>query len=109
MRLLISGITNDLETRELKPIYQSLSLEAYLDYFSSLPPDNQSAMLDRWGHPEGDFPIPGLQLGNVFIGIQPSRGYDLDPTLNYHSPDLEPTHSYLAFYHWLRQEFQALL
>jgi len=107
MRLLISGITNDLETRELKPIYQSLSLEAYLDYFSSLPPDNQSALLDRWGHPDEDFPIPGLQLGNVFIGIQPSRGYDLDPTLNYHSPDLEPTHSYLAFYHWLRQEFQV--
>ena len=107
MRLLISGITNDLETRELKPIYQSLSLEAYLDYFSSLPPDNQSALLDRWGYPDKDFPIPGIQLGNVFIGIQPSRGYDLDPTLNYHSPDLEPTHSYLAFYHWLRQEFQV--
>jgi cobaltochelatase CobN len=107
MRLLISGVTNDLETRELKPIYQSLSLEAYRDYFSSLPPDNQSAILDRWGHPDSDFPIPGIQLGNVFIGIQPSRGYDLDPTLNYHSPDLEPTHSYLAFYHWLRHQFQV--
>lgn len=53
------------------------------------------------------FPIPGLQLGNVFIGIQPARGYDLDPTLNYHAPDLEPTHNYLAFYYWLRQQFGA--
>ncbi|NET49576.1 MAG: cobaltochelatase subunit CobN, partial [Merismopedia sp. SIO2A8] len=31
--------------------------------------------------------------------------YDLDPALNYHAPDLEPTHTYLAFYYWLRQHF----
>ncbi len=53
------------------------------------------------------FPIPGLQLGNIFIGIQPSRGYDLDPSLTYHSPDLEPTHDYFAFYTWLRHSFGA--
>ncbi|MBD1917398.1 MULTISPECIES: cobaltochelatase subunit CobN [Cyanophyceae] len=53
------------------------------------------------------FPIPGIQLGNIFIGVQPSRGYDLDPSLNYHSPDLEPTHDYLAFYLWLRHTFGA--
>ncbi|NJM96463.1 MAG: hypothetical protein HC800_03965 [Phormidesmis sp. RL_2_1] len=48
-----------------------------------------------------------MQLGNVFVGIQPSRGYDLDPSLNYHAPDLEPTHRYLGFYHWLREHFAA--
>ncbi|MEM9214177.1 MAG: cobaltochelatase subunit CobN [Cyanobacteria bacterium P01_F01_bin.150] len=52
-------------------------------------------------------PIPGFQLGNIFIGIQPSRGYDRDPSLNYHAPDLEPTHDYLAFYQWLRRDFGA--
>ncbi|MFQ4137957.1 cobaltochelatase subunit CobN [Nodosilinea sp. PGN35] len=57
--------------------------------------------------PPAPFPIPGLQLGNVFIGIQPSRGYDRDPALNYHSPDLEPTHDYFAFYTWLRHSFGA--
>ena len=41
----------------------------------------------------------------MFIGIQPSRGYDRDPSLNYHAPDLEPTHEYLAYYHWLRSCF----
>ncbi|WP_226590417.1 cobaltochelatase subunit CobN, partial [Microseira wollei] len=49
--------------------------------------------------------IPGIQLGNIFVGIQPSRGYDLDPSLNYHAPDLEPPHHYLAFYYWVRQHF----
>ena len=52
-------------------------------------------------------PIPGIQFGNVFVGIQPSRGYDIDPSLNYHAPDLEPTHAYLGFYHWLRSHFNA--
>jgi cobaltochelatase CobN len=51
--------------------------------------------------------IPGIQLGNVFVGIQPSRGYDNDPSLNYHAPDLEPTHAYLAFYYWVRECFGA--
>ncbi len=52
-----------------------------------------------------DFPIAGIQLGNIFIGIQPARGYDRDPSLNYHAPDLEPTHDYLAFYQWVRSVF----
>lgn len=55
----------------------------------------------------GDIPIPGQQLGNIFLGVQPSRGYDLEPSLNYHAPDLVPTHDYLAFYYWLREVFQA--
>ncbi|MEM9092219.1 MAG: cobaltochelatase subunit CobN, partial [Cyanobacteria bacterium P01_F01_bin.53] len=54
-----------------------------------------------------DLPISGIQFGNVFVGIQPSRGYDIDPSLNYHAPDLAPTHGYLGFYHWLRYHFAA--
>ncbi|MEJ1936487.1 cobaltochelatase subunit CobN, partial [Nostoc sp. NIES-2111] len=53
------------------------------------------------------YPVPGIQLGNIFVGIQPSRGYDNDPSLNYHAPDLEPTHTYLAFYYWVRECFGA--
>ncbi len=41
------------------------------------------------------------------MGIQPSRGYDFDPSLNYHAPDLEPTPHYLAYYYWLKHHFQA--
>jgi len=56
---------------------------------------------------QSPIPIPGIQLGNVFVGIQPARGYDVDPSLNYHAPDLEPPHAYLAYYYWLRQHFGA--
>ncbi|WP_199245320.1 cobaltochelatase subunit CobN [[Phormidium] sp. ETS-05] len=64
--------------------------------------DQGQRTLDQLG-----FPIPGIQLGNVFVGIQPARGYDIDPSLNYHAPDLEPPHDYLAYYYWLRNNFGA--
>ncbi|MGV0102902.1 Cobaltochelatase subunit CobN [Nostoc sp. DSM 114160] len=56
---------------------------------------------------QSPIPVPGIQLGNIFVGIQPARGYDNDPSLNYHAPDLEPTHAYLAFYYWVRETFGA--
>jgi cobaltochelatase CobN len=43
----------------------------------------------------------GLDLGNVVIAVQPPRGFGEDPIAIYHSPDLPPTHHYLAFYRWL--------
>ncbi|AFY45048.1 cobaltochelatase subunit CobN [Nostoc sp. PCC 7107] len=105
---LTDGVTNDPEARELRPIHQSLSSEAYQEYFASLPETIKQGINQRWGvGSQAAFPIPGIQLGNIFIGIQPARGYDLDPSLNYHAPDLEPTHAYLAFYYWVRECFAA--
>jgi cobaltochelatase CobN len=57
--------------------------------------------------PPTSYPIPGIQFGNVFVGIQPARGYDKDPNLNYHAPDLVPPHQYVAFYQWVRANFGA--
>jgi cobaltochelatase CobN len=57
------------------------------------------------GEPTEHF--PGLFLGNIVISIQPSRGYDLDPAAVYHSPDLAPPPHYIAFYAWLRDNFEA--
>ncbi|MGF1589643.1 MAG: cobaltochelatase subunit CobN [Pleurocapsa sp.] len=108
---LTTGITNDPESRISRPSYQSLSIETYQQYWDTLPETVRQNITDRWGlvGANGYWPlhieIPGIQLGNIFIGIQPSRGYDRDPSLNYHAPDLEPTHEYLAYYHWLRSCF----
>ncbi|MEG4068115.1 cobaltochelatase subunit CobN [Microcoleus sp. Pol11C2] len=114
IELLTSGMTNDPEGRELRPVHQSLDLAEYEEYFATLPQQVQDGICKRWGLPGSyaqdfisnntSFPIPGIQFGNVFIGIQPSRGYELDPALNYHAPDLEPTHNYLAYYYWLREK-----
>ncbi|WP_103666340.1 cobaltochelatase subunit CobN [Pseudanabaena sp. BC1403] len=109
MKLLTTGVTNDRESFGVRQVYQSLSLEDYQNYFQNLPELVQNGIKSRWSEPRQakEFEIAGIQFGNIFVGIQPSRGYDLDPTLNYHAPDLEPTHDYMAFYHWVRNKFNA--
>jgi cobaltochelatase CobN len=114
--LLTQGVTNDPEGWTLRDLSQSLPLADYLTYWATLPEPVRSQLQRRWGDPEPEphpqlkepgFAIPGVQLGKVFVGIQPARGYDLDPSLTYHAPDLEPPHAYLGFYYWLRQHFGA--
>ncbi|MBW4691865.1 MAG: cobaltochelatase subunit CobN [Lyngbya sp. HA4199-MV5] len=109
MKMLAAGITNDPESLDLRSIHQSLSLENYQTHFQTLSESVQAGIQTRWGKPQETdaFPIAGIQFGNVFVGIQPARGYDRDPTLNYHAPDLEPTHHYVAFYHWISAHFGA--
>ena len=51
--------------------------------------------------------VPGKWLGNVFVGIQPARGFALQTQAIYHSPDLPPPPQYLAFYLWIREQFGA--
>ncbi|MEW6498609.1 MAG: cobaltochelatase subunit CobN, partial [Cyanobacteriota bacterium] len=124
---LTTGVTNDPEGQDWRLVRQQLSWEEYREYFETLPLEVQKGITERWGlvgvtndigknNPEAQerhftpsptLPIAGIQLGNVFVGIQPSRGYDIDPSVNYHAPDLEPTHAYLGFYYWLRQHFGA--
>jgi cobaltochelatase CobN len=108
---LTQGITNDLESQQFVINYQLSGVE-YRQLFETLPPAVRAQVVERWGEAEPDvfksgFAISGIQLGNIFVGIQPARGYDRDPSLNYHAPDLEPTHTYFAFYLWLRYVFQA--
>ncbi len=111
IRQLTAGPTNDPEARELKSPNQGLALEDYWTYFQGLPEAVRQGVTERWQQlitaTGGTIPVFGRQYGNIFVGIQPSRGYDADPSLSYHAPDLAPTHDYLAFYHWIRQAFDA--
>ncbi|MFM7415273.1 MAG: magnesium chelatase subunit H, partial [Alphaproteobacteria bacterium] len=54
-----------------------------------------------------DIFILGVQLGNVFVGVQPGFGYDGDPMRLLFERDFAPTHAFSAFYQWLRQDFGA--
>lgn len=51
--------------------------------------------------------IPGFSNGNVWIGVQPPRGFSDDPNKLYHDPVSAPTHHYEGFYHWLREVWKA--
>jgi len=69
---------------------------------------------ERWGPPEADpffdaeaggFRLPLHRIGNVVVGVQPARGYNIDAKSTYHDPALPPPHGYLAFYGRLRHSF----
>ncbi|WP_428525298.1 cobaltochelatase subunit CobN [Roseibium sp.] len=114
MDVLTSGVTNALAERQEKAGYERLSLEAYTAEFAKLPEAVRTAVEDRWGNPQDDphvidstFRLALHRFGNQVVGIQPARGYNIDPKETYHDPDLVPPHHYFAFYIWLRREFCA--
>ncbi|MEO0678411.1 MAG: cobaltochelatase subunit CobN, partial [Pseudomonadota bacterium] len=130
MAQILAGPTNWLTNRAERDGGQSLPLSVYEEHYAHLPYDLRQQIEDRWGRPEDDpfifpqilksdasnradptevragsapaFKLSILTFGNVTVGIQPARGYNIDPEETYHSPDLIPPHNYLAFYFWLR-------
>jgi len=54
-----------------------------------------------------EFQINGVQLGNVWIGVQPPLGIQGDPMRLMFERDLTPHPQYAAYYKWLQNEFQA--
>jgi cobaltochelatase CobN len=56
---------------------------------------------------DDDYLFSGLKFGNVFVAIQPPRGFGVDPEAVYHAPDLPPCHHYAAFYRWLADEWRT--
>lgn len=114
MRLLQDGPTNALESRALRRGGLSWPLAEYEAEFGTLPLNVRRAVTGRWGDPahdphvtDGAFRLGLHPFGNIVVGIQPARGYNIDPKSTYHDPDLVPPHHYLAFYLWLRRIFDA--
>ncbi|MFI0401722.1 MAG: cobaltochelatase subunit CobN [Cyanobium sp.] len=112
MAQLLGGRTNDPES-DHRPALAWLPLKVYRAWYDGLPTAGRQALERAWGPPEVDtalskdpkgqaFPIHGVRFGSVVVLIQPSRGYDRDPSRTYHSPDLPPPHTYLATYLWIR-------
>jgi cobaltochelatase CobN len=112
MDVLTKGVTNALEGREERSACQALGLDAYKAAFDRLPVTLRREVIGRWGRPEDDphvvdgvFLLALHRFGNQVVGIQPARGYNIDPKETYHDPDLVPPHHYFAFYIWLRDVF----
>ncbi|KQS79304.1 hypothetical protein ASG25_12195 [Rhizobium sp. Leaf384] len=112
IRFLMAGPTN--AARDGRHVRETLSFNDYNAFFATLPEQIQAQVTARWGDPSRDpyadgdrFALPLARLGGVLIGIQPARGYQIDPKETYHSPDLVPPHGYLAFYAFVRRSFGA--
>ncbi len=66
--------------------------------------ESTQAGIKTWGD---DFLIGGVRMGNLWIGVQPPLGIAGDPMRLMFERDLTPHPQYVAFYEWLKREFQA--
>jgi len=115
---IIKQVTNDrrwASSEELaKRAIDKVSRKQYIKWFEELPLEVQDKMVKAWGKSPGklfnykdELLISGIINGNIFIGLQPPRGFLEDPAAIYHSPDHPIPHHYYAYYRWIRDVFKA--
>ena len=117
MKLLTDNATNDrrfISAAQIKDAYGHLTAEQYARFFTKLPEKVRTQLTADWGDApgdvfnyEGELLSPGTLNGNVFITVQPPRGFGEDPGKILHDPAAAPTHHYIGFYHWLRDIWRA--
>ncbi|MEG4092035.1 cobaltochelatase subunit CobN [Microcoleus sp. Pol12B4] len=85
------------------------TLEKWLGYLLTSRIEKQWKSLTGTGiKTDGDeFHVGGIQLGNVWIGLQPPLGISGDPMRLMFDRDLTPHPQYAAFYKWLQNDYQA--
>jgi cobaltochelatase CobN len=114
---IIERCSNDTDTlteEQLRFAAGHVSAKQYSEWFTNFPQQVKDELTEAWGEPPGqvyrtgdNLAIAGIDLGNVFVGLQPPRGFGENPIAVYHSPDLAPTHHYVAYYRWVRDIFKA--
>ncbi|MCA1575922.1 MAG: cobaltochelatase subunit CobN [Acidobacteria bacterium] len=60
-----------------------------------------------WGAVPSKIPIQGISLANIFIGVQPTFGYEGDPMRMIMARSGSPHHGFMAFYTYLSKVFSA--
>ena len=109
-----SNDTDSLTEEQLRLAAGHVERHQYAQWYAGFPPSVRDELADAWGDPPGQvyrtdsrLAIAGVPMGNVFVGLQPPRGFGENPISVYHNPDLTPTHHYIAYYRWLRDVFGA--
>lgn len=94
----------------------SWDVPSYLRVFSSLHPQVREDVESVWGTAPGDvmthngtFVLPGLQFGNILVGLQPARPplTEDDVAKAAHDKTKPPHHQYIAYYRWLEDVWKA--
>ncbi|GAA0783668.1 cobaltochelatase subunit CobN [Hathewaya limosa] len=115
---IIDAVSNDEKWLTPEKVCEKsvdlINKTTYNSWFSKLSPKVQEKMEHDWGKAPGEFmvfddnfPVPGIINGNIFIGLQPARGYEEHAEEVYHSTDIVPPHQYIAFYKWIKNVFKA--
>jgi cobaltochelatase CobN len=92
----------------------SAGRDIFMPWHEALSPEVREKMVSSWGEMPGDLFVhedtlyfAGLLNGNVFLTIQPPRGYLEHADAILHDLHLPPPHQYLAQYRWIRDVFKA--
>ncbi|MEA5535392.1 magnesium chelatase subunit H [Crocosphaera sp. XPORK-15E] len=111
-KALMEAVIHDAQAQYASPelnIAYRMSVEQY----ERLTPYSVR-LEENWGPPPGNLNsdgqnllIYGKQFGNVFIGVQPTFGYEGDPMRLLFSRSASPHHGFAAYYTYLNQVWKA--
>ncbi|CAM9213486.1 unnamed protein product [Chrysoparadoxa australica] len=110
---LMNSILNDAEARLDSPEL-NVAYRMTVDEYENLTPYAKD-LEENWGPAPGNLNsdgqnllVYGKQFGNVFIGVQPSFGYEgRDPMRLLFSKSASPHHGFAAYYTYLEKVFGA--
>ena len=93
----------------------TIPISQYKQWFAELPEAFRQEVKRQWGEPENsdimikdrNIILPMVDLGNLIVMPQPSRGFGEDPEKLYHDPKIYPHHQYIACYLWLKKQFKV--
>merc|ERR1740117_1646771 len=109
---LVDEILHDKEARIASP-------ELNVAYKMTVPEDKEltpyaADLEENWGPPPGNLNSDGQNLliygktfGNIFIGVQPSFGYEGDPMRLLYAKSASPHHGFAAYYTYVEKVFDA--
>ena len=111
-KALMEAVINDPEALVGAPelaIAHRMSVEEY----ERLTPYSER-LEENWGKPPGNLNSDGTNLliygrhfGNVFVGVQPTFGYEGDPMRLLYSRSASPHHGFAAYYTYLEKVWGA--
>ena len=111
-KALLDAVITDPEALEGAPEL-SIAHRMSVDEYESLTPYS-TRLEENWGKPPGNLNSDGQNLlvfgrhfGNVFVGVQPTFGYEGDPMRLLYSRSASPHHGFAAYYTYLQKIWKA--
>merc|ERR1719390_171579 len=109
---LMDMVLNDKEAKFDSPTLNVVHRMTMEEYERLCP--YQDDPHENWGPPPGhlnsdgqNLLVFGAKFGNVFVGVQPSFGYEGDPMRLLFSKSASPHHGFAAYYTYLESVFEA--
>jgi magnesium chelatase subunit H len=109
---LLEAVIHDVQAQYNSPEL-NVAYRMPVDEYEKLTPYSEK-LHESWGPPPGNLNSDGQNLviygkhfGNVFIGVQPTFGYEGDPMRLLFSRSASPHHGFAAYYTYLEKVWEA--